>query len=233
MRMMTQQLDTDTPDNSVKIVPRSNYNIHHVLARVANKLICSFTLTDCEVIGEENLKDIPKPYMIVANHNSNWDPLVLGAYFPDILNFMVKQELHDVPAFGAMSNLTGNIAVSRGETDLGAMKSAIALLKNGYNLALFPEGTRSEDGKLKAFKDGGVSIASKVKVPVVPVYIEGTFEILNKDTKIPKAGIAKIHILPPKMETCESRKLSREEIHAINEEIHSSLLNLESRLTTV
>ncbi|MCO4784077.1 MAG: 1-acyl-sn-glycerol-3-phosphate acyltransferase [Candidatus Cloacimonetes bacterium] len=227
---MSQLIEPNMNENLVKIKPRSNYNIHHVLARVVNKLICSFTLTDCEVLGEEHLEGIPKPYMLVANHNSNWDPLVLGAYFPDILNFMVKEELHDMPAFGAMSNLTGNIAVSRGETDIGAIKGALALLKNGYNLALFPEGTRSEDGRIQEFKDGGVSIASKVKVPIVPVYIEGTYEILNKNSKIPRAGRVKIHILEPNMKTCEDKKLSRDELHAINESIHKDLVSFENDL---
>ncbi|MCJ8345589.1 1-acyl-sn-glycerol-3-phosphate acyltransferase [bacterium] len=220
----------DMPEDSQSLNTKSNYNIHHVLTRVANKLICAFTMTDCEVYGEEYLEGLSRPYIVLANHCSNWDPLILSADFPDVLNFMVKEELHQVPAFGAMSNLSGNIAVSRGETDLGAMKAAISLLRSGYNLALFPEGTRTDDGKIQEFKDGGVSIASKCKVPVVPVYIEGTYQILNKNSKLPRAGVVKIHILPPVLITCQEGKLNRDEVHEINQKIYLDLKLFETSL---
>ncbi|PCJ16496.1 MAG: hypothetical protein COB02_16045 [Candidatus Cloacimonadota bacterium] len=210
---------------------KSNYNIHHVLARIANKLICAFTMTDCEIIGEENLQNLPRPYVLVANHCSNWDPLVLSAYFPDVLNFMIKKDLHDIRNFGAMSTLSGNIVVSKGGIDLEAIKGATFLLKNGYNLALFPEGTRSKTGRIEGFKDVGVGIASKCKVPIVPVYIKKTYDILKKGDRLPKGGVAQIHILPAVMTTCESGQLECSEINDINQMIYQSLKTYEKEIS--
>jgi len=178
--------------------------MHHLMGHIACRLITALSLTEAEVYGEDNLKDLPRPFLLMMNHSSHWDPVEVWAYFPEFVNFLVKEELHEVPIFGTMSALSGNIPVHRNGVDVKAIKMALRLLKDGVNFGIFAEGTRTEDGSIIPFKDGGVALASRAKVPIVPMYISGTHKILPKKSRILKAGRVKLYILKPVTETMDS-----------------------------
>ena len=205
------------------------YNVHQVLGKFIARILCSMTLTECEVWGEEHLSGLPRPYILVMNHCSHWDPVTVWAYFPDFVSFMVKEELHRVPSLGLMSRTAGNISVKREGADVGAVKEALKLVRKGYNLCVFAEGTRSMDGTVQEFKDGAVSLASRLRVPIVPAYINGTHTTLPRGGRLIKANRSQIHILEPQID-CVEKRLSKDEMDAMTLKLHQLILNKQNRV---
>lgn len=126
-----------------------------------------------EVHGQEN---VPKEggAIIAANHISLWDPPFVGAFCPRRVSFMAKKELFENSIFSSIITSLGAFPVNRGAADRNAIKTALAVLSEGKCLGLFPEGTRSKNGKLGEPEAGIGLIAYKANVPIVPVAITGT-----------------------------------------------------------
>ncbi len=126
-----------------------------------------------EVHGQEN---IPQEggAIIAANHISLWDPPFVGAFCPRRVSFMAKKELFENSVFSSIITSLGAFPVNRGAADRNAIKTALTILGEGKCLGLFPEGTRSKDGKLGEPEAGIGLIAYKANVPIVPVAITGT-----------------------------------------------------------
>ncbi|MDR2399588.1 MAG: 1-acyl-sn-glycerol-3-phosphate acyltransferase [Endomicrobium sp.] len=147
-----------------------------------------------DIKGVEN---IPKTggAIISPNHTSFFDPPLTGSAMKRPLYFMAKKELFDVPVFGWTIKCTNAFPVRRGVQDVNAMRHAFSLLKDGSLLLMFPEGTRSKDGKLGRAKAGPGMVACNAQVPLIPVKIENTNTMLKfKKIKI-KYGKP---IYPPK-----------------------------------
>lgn len=128
-----------------------------------------------EVQGKENIKNGTN-YVIMANHLSYLDIPVLFAAIPLTINFIGKKELKKVPMLGWYMALSGMIFIDR-ENASKAHKSIVKatdLVRKGKNVVIFPEGTTSNDGQIKAFKKGGFVLAKDAGVPIVPVRIEGS-----------------------------------------------------------
>lgn len=127
--------------------------------------------------GVENLPD-PKDgtYIIACNHRSYADPVLLSLKVKRKCTYMAKEELFKNPVFSALITAFGAFPVTRGAGDNGIIDTAIGKLKSGKNLAIFPEGSRSKDGKVGRGKTGVALIAARAGVPVVPCGIsyEGT-----------------------------------------------------------
>ena len=122
----------------------------------------------------EGLENIPEGsgYLFVSNHRSNADPILIGVQNPQTqFCFLAKQELFSDGLIGWLLRKLGAVAVDRGAGDLTALEEIEFRLQNGQNALIFPEGTRSKDGKLGHFKTGAALIASQTGVPVVPVAI--------------------------------------------------------------
>ncbi len=114
------------------------------------------------------------PLIVVSNHLSYLDPLVLAYAIPRFIYYMAKAELWTFPLFGALISLLGAFPVRRGMADVQAVGRAITLLKHGKVLAMFPEGTRSKTHALHRGKPGAVLLHLKTGVPILPVGIIGT-----------------------------------------------------------
>ena len=136
-----------------------------------------FTFARVEVTGKEN---VPRrgPLIVAANHFNNADPPVLGATMPRRLAFMAKQEMFQWPILGLAARLGGAFPVRRSEADLGALRKATAVLRQGEALAMFPEGTRSLDGKLHKAHPGTALLALRSETPILPVAIWGTEKVV-------------------------------------------------------
>jgi 1-acyl-sn-glycerol-3-phosphate acyltransferase len=136
-----------------------------------------FSLARVEVIGKKN---VPRkgPLIIASNHFNNADPPVLGATMPRRLVFMAKNEMFQWPILGLAARLGGAFPVRRSEADLGALRKAGEVLHNGEALAMFPEGTRSTDGKMHKAHPGTALLALRSEAPVLPVAISGTENIV-------------------------------------------------------
>jgi len=136
-----------------------------------------FTFARVEVVGKENM---PRrgPVIVASNHVNNADPPILGATMPRRLAFMAKQEMFQWPVLGLAARLGGCFPVRRSEADRGALRKATAVLRRGEALAMFPEGTRSEDAKLHKAHPGTALLALRSEAPVLPVAISGTEKVV-------------------------------------------------------
>jgi len=126
--------------------------------------------------------DPSKNYVIIANHQSLLDILVVAATLPINFKFLAKRELFYVPIMGWAMSLAGYIPVDRSSHESGK-KAVIRIsryLKKGASVLLFPEGTRSHDGKIHAFKMGAFKLSRETGCPILPVVIEGTGQALPK-----------------------------------------------------
>lgn len=129
------------------------------------------------VIG---LEHIPRegPFILVANHASDLDPPFLGwaagHRIGRVIHFMAKIEMQRWPIFGWLADRSGVFYVRRGEGDRGAQRTALALLAAGEPIAIFPEGTRSSDGRLRPAKPGTALLAIRGGALLVPAGIAGT-----------------------------------------------------------
>lgn len=153
------------------------YNFAVGLVKAYLKLLYSV-----KIEGIENLPD-DGGYLLVSNHKSNYDPLLIAAFTPVQLTFMAKQELFKIPVLGFLLKKFGAFPIKRGAGDLGAMRIAIKILGGGGKLLMFPEGTRCrEEGKLLPGKPGAALLAHKAKVKIVPVGISGSYGFREKMT---------------------------------------------------
>ena len=134
-----------------------------------------------EVKGRENM---PKDTGVIAaiNHRSNWDAVVLGATTIRPLGFMAKAELFKNKLFAWFFTALGSFPVQRGKGDIGAIKAALSRLRNDEVVAMFPEGTRVREGQNVEPKQGAVVLATRAKVPIVPINISGKYKWMSKIT---------------------------------------------------
>jgi 1-acyl-sn-glycerol-3-phosphate acyltransferase len=121
--------------------------------------------------GQENIPD--GPAVVCANHSNYIDPLLVALAFgkENYMHFMAKLELERVPIVGPVLKKCGICFVDRGKSDIDAIRNMMRYLKHGEKVFMFPEGTRVEHDNEVEAKTGAVRIASKMKVPIVPVYI--------------------------------------------------------------
>lgn len=165
--------------------PRSDKMINPVWYRMTCKMfgICLWICNQLKVYGVRN---IPKTggIIIASNHASYIDPPAVGASsrLVRMTHFMARDTLFEKRFMGAFLRKVGVIPLDRERGDLKAMKTAIQLLQNGASVALFPEGTRSPDGKLQPAKPGIGFLVAKGNAPVVPVYVHGSYEAWSKNS---------------------------------------------------
>ncbi len=120
--------------------------------------------------------------IIAANHASNWDPVLIALTSSRRLSFMAKSELFKNKIFGALIKRLGAFPVHRGKGDIGAVKTALTILKDGRVMIMFPEGKRVKKGEKAEIKPGVAMIATHAKVPVIPVQISGKYHWMSKIT---------------------------------------------------
>lgn len=132
-----------------------------------------------ELDGFESI-DFSKPLVIVANHQSIIDVCVLFRAIPVPLRFVLKQELAKVPFVGAYARAMGMVFIERHSARNASRKleNAAAIFREGHSLCAFPEGTRSRDGRVGAFKGGVFKLAIEAGIPILPVLIEGSGDVL-------------------------------------------------------
>jgi len=160
-----------------------------------------FKLGGVRVYGREN---VPRtgPVIIAPNHVSMLDPPLVGWITPRVLRVMAKQELFGTEtlprrAFDVFIRGIGTFPVRRGRPDRRALRVAMAVLRRGNGLLLFPEGARSLDGTLGAAEPGVGMIAHSTKAPIVPVYLHGTGAAWSKQNPALRPTPTEVHFGKP------------------------------------
>lgn len=138
---------------------------------------------DLKVYGERHVPS-RGGVLIVSNHQSYLDPVLLGSKLRRPLSFLAKSELFEIPYFGWLIRNLNAFPVRQGEGDVGAVRETIRRLREGHALILFPEGTRSPDGTLQPIQSGVGLIIRRAGVPVVPAVIDGSFAAWPRDRKL-------------------------------------------------
>jgi 1-acyl-sn-glycerol-3-phosphate acyltransferase len=149
--------------------------------------------------GTENLLT-DGPQIVVSNHQSWFDVFTLAAALPVRYRFVAKQELGEIPVFGKAWKSCGHVSVDRGnrEAAVEALDQAWREVREDkLTMVLFPEGTRSPDGRLKDFKKGAFVLAVQGQVPLVPVAVLGSREILAKGDARVRSGEIRVRIGKP------------------------------------
>jgi len=136
-------------------------------------------------------ENIPKEgaFLLVSNHQSFLDPIFCGSRMKRHMCFLARDTLFENWFFGPLIKSVFAIPVKREQGDLSAMRKVIEVLKQGDGVCLFPEGTRTEDGKILPFKSGLGLLCRRGKAALVPVVIDGAYECWPRTQKLFKAGM--------------------------------------------
>lgn len=148
------------------------------------------------VKGRDNVVKT-QSYVIVANHQSQYDIFVIYGWLGIDFKWVMKQELRKIPGLGIGCEKVGHIFIDRSnhEKAVASLQEAKEKIVNGTSVIFFPEGTRSKDGSLRPFKKGAFKMAIDLKLPILPITIIGTKEILptNSIDLFPGKALMMIH----------------------------------------
>ena len=160
-------------------------------------LLLQTTRVKIVIKGMEKL-DVRNPYIFMSNHQSHFDILALTR-IPVQLRWVAKKELVKIPVFGWAVWASGHIIIDRSNRDKAfkSIERAAERINRGISVVIFPEGTRSPDGRLQEFKKGGFVLAIKSRVPIVPIAIHGSRDVLPKKTFQFRSGTITIMIGDP------------------------------------
>lgn len=148
----------------------------------------------------EGLENIPSGACVfVANHVSNVDPIALFPNIPRRLSVLAKKEFFRIPILSLGMRLAKFVPVDRSDREaaIASVDTAVDCLREGFSFAIFAEGTRSSDGRLRQFMKGAAVMAIDAQVPIVPVSIVGTYKLMKKGAWSIRPGIVTIRFGDP------------------------------------
>jgi 1-acyl-sn-glycerol-3-phosphate acyltransferase len=173
-----------------------------------SKIICFVTLCPVTVRGRENLNK-NQSYIFVANHQGIYDIFLIYGYLNVPIKWMMKQSLRKIPFVGKACEMAGFIFVDNSSPKAVArtIRETEQKLRNGASVALFPEGSRTQTGRLGKFKKGAYQMAVDLRLPIVPVTINGSYHVMPKGFYF---------IRPHKMELLIHEPVSTEDLTSDN-----------------
>ena len=133
--------------------------------------------------------------LLLANHQSFLDPIVLGLPLGRSISFLARDSLFRLPGFGRYLRAMKTLPIARDAPATAVMRAALAAMGRGELVGLFPEGTRTRDGSLGELKPGFVTLARRGGVPVLPVGITGTFEALPRSRTLPVPSPGRVRVV--------------------------------------
>lgn len=162
------------------------------------RIICLFTPAKITVSGRENI--VPgRSYVFVANHQGAYDIFAVYGYLNHNFKWMMKRSLERIPLVGLSCRIAGHIFVDNSSRTAvkETMQAAERQLADGMSVVVFPEGSRTRDGKVHAFRRGAYILAEEFGLPVVPVTIDGAYQVMPRTSWLPKPGHIKLTIHRP------------------------------------
>jgi len=198
----------------IDLLYRVGMSLAYSAARVAGARV--------KIVGLDAI-DQSGTYIFMSNHVSNLDPLILCPLIPRRTSILAKKEIWRIPILGKALDLAEIVPVEREkrEAAIQSIRRAGEVMRHGINMTLYPEGTRSRDGRLLPFKKGPFHLAAETGFPIVPITILGTYEMMPKGNAIVRSGLATLVFHPPVDPKDFS---SREELmQAVQETINNSL----------
>lgn len=165
--------------------------------------------------------------VIMSSHRSHLDGPILICTLPFHFTFVIKKSLARIPIWGWAVTRAGYIAIDRKDhqDSIAGMKKAEQLVRQGFRVLTFPEGTRSADGQFKPFKKGGFVLAIEAQVPILPVAVVGSYDLLPKGALRAKPGDVVVVVgdpVPTRGLTYEDRVALMEKIEATIKELYAT-----------
>lgn len=176
------QLDYATSEASAPAREPSERTLFWKLAQAFCRVITTL-MFDFKAYGVENVP-MRGGVLLVSNHQSYLDPVLLGVPLRRSMSYLAKSELFDNKFFGGLITSLNAFPVRQGTGDVGAVKETIKRLQEGHLLNIFPEGTRTDDGNIGKIESGAALVVRRANVPVVPVVIDGSFDAWPRHAKL-------------------------------------------------
>ena len=158
-------------------------NGDHYPAVIWCKLTCWIFLIPVKVVDRDKYVKKGESYIFAANHQGMFDIFVMYGYVGQRFKWIMKDSLRKMPLLGKACEQTGHIFVNRATPQKDLLRKSINVLKSGASLGVFPEGTRCRNGKMGTFKKGAFVIANMAQKPIIPIAIQGSYDILPKGCK--------------------------------------------------
>ena len=162
------------------------------------RLFCIISLVRVKVYGRENISR-GQSYVFVANHQGAYDIFSIYGYLGHNFRWMMKKSLERIPLVGYSCKVSGHIFVDNSSPSAvkATMEAAERRLAGGMSVVVFPEGSRTLDGRMHAFRRGAFSLAVEFGLPVVPITIDGAYTILRRGSFLPRPGRITLTIHKP------------------------------------
>jgi 1-acyl-sn-glycerol-3-phosphate acyltransferase len=195
--------------------------VGHRFARLWGRVALWANQVKVSVEGMENLRG-EGPYIFMSNHQGSYDIFALLGHLPFQFKWLAKKELFSVPILGWAMAAAGYISIDREGTrkTVEAMNKAAERIRDGMSVVIFPEGSRSPDGTIQPFKKGGFTLAIKSRVPIVPLALTGSREIMPKERLTAASGEIRIRVGRP-IETGQHSMKDRKDLM---EKVRESIL---------
>ena len=191
----------------------------HKTASMWSRLVVNLSGTKVTVEGLENL---PKgPVVFISNHQGNFDIPILIAFIDKPKAFIAKIETLKLPFISSWMRQMKCVFMDRNDIrqSITAINQGVKYLKEGYSMVIFPEGTRSGGVEMGEFKAGSFKLATKSGVPIVPIAINGSYNIMGKKSLIVKPAEVRVTIL----KSIETSHLSKEEIKNLHDRVYEEI----------
>lgn len=187
----------------------------HGCARLWSWLILATTGVEVTVKGLERVPP-DRPYVFLSNHQSFYDIPTLFWYLPFDLRIIAKESLGTFPFIGWHLARTGHVLVHRSNPGASAFRQVGELMAARRSLIVFPEGTRSADGRVGTFRAGIFRLAIESKLPVVPVAVRGSRHVMRKNQLTTRPGRVSVEVFDP----IATNTLTQSDAKALADRVH-------------